>query len=422
MIKQKLGGKAIMKHLKLSILFLGATVFAAACNQSQSDNVYTNPNDYRNEQGASVYDNNARFARENLNLRAVGSLIEKADNAEEFEYLLNDSDNGVNNLDLNGDGYADYISVREFDDRSSNQRGFSLFDMFGPDQIQEIATLLFDRQGANYPGARALLTGNDQLYGDNNYYETNLLDRTIPLVSWLFGNRDSNYSSPYYYENYPNSYEPYRTVETPAYISRIQEYYPAPVFVQTAQPTVTQVNVVSPYDGRTYDRIYSKLAKPTKEQIQFVKTNPRPEFIERNKDEKQKDFSAKKDKSFNDNQNRFEKFEKFKQERSEFRQQEKREKPEKMPRMKDQPQNQQVFERREQQKVERRNDEPRMERQNQPKMERQNQPQFERPNMKPPKQEMREQPKGNPNDGGGKGKGNGGGNGGGGNGKGKGKG
>ena len=208
-----------MRVFKLSFLFIIAAFFIVSCNKQQvADQVYNQPQPYeigRVQEG--FLDDDELIARQNLDLPAVGGLLERANNAEDFEYLLN-SENGIDNLDLNDDGYADYISVREFDDRDTNERGYSLFSMFGPDLIQEIATIILDRNGYNngyYPGSRVLLRGNEYLYGDDYYYETDWTNRQIPYVSWAFSDRDNYYQSPYYYGNYPSYYEPYQVAETP---------------------------------------------------------------------------------------------------------------------------------------------------------------------------------------------------------------
>ena len=425
-----------MKVFKLSIIFFTAAFLLTACSKNLNDQVYNNP--YQGgvvESGFGYDDDGNRWARENLDLQAVGELLQRSNDAEEFEYLLNNED-GINNLDLNGDGYADYISVREFDDRYDDERGFSLYSMFGPEEIQEICTIIFDRDRYNdgyYPGARVLLTGNEQIYGDNYYYESNWLERSLPIVSWLFTDRNDYYRSPYYYENYPEYYEPYPVVETTVYRTRIENYYPTPVFIQTTQPTVSEVRIVSPYREKSMNKIYSKLAKPTKQQVDFKKNNPGPpEFVQARKEnkEQQKNFSVKEnkpsreDKQFRDKSNKFERQNTFRPEKQQMR-----EKPQKQDRPNYQPQNQvrverqqPKFERQNQPRVERQ--QPRIERQqNQPRIERQQQqqPKFERQVMRPQKQENRVQPNngGNPNKGGGgnPNKGGGNGNGGGGGGK-----
>lgn len=261
-----------MKFFKLSLITFTIAAFLTACSSNRPETVSTDQN--LAAEAANTW------ARENLDLQAVGPLLEKADNAEEFEYLLN-SEEGVNNLDLNGDGYVDYISVREFDDRYDDQRGFSLFSMFGPDLIQEIAQIIFYRDRSDYPGSRVLLVGNDQIYGDDYYYETNWLDRSVPIATWIFTDREDVYRSPYYHGYYPDYYEVQEVVETPVYVTRIRQNYYQPVFVRTTQPVyITNIKIKSPNKGKSWNGIYARLAKPNREQSEFRKNNPnKPAFV-----------------------------------------------------------------------------------------------------------------------------------------------
>ena len=233
------------------------------------------------------------WAKDNLDLQRVGPLLEKSRSAPEFESYLNRRD-GINNLDLNGDGYVDYLSVDEYSDCNEYECGMSIYDRFGPDQIQELATVVFYRDEPRYRGSRILITGNDQIYGDNFYYETNWLDRTLNLVSYLFTDHD-RYRSPYYYDYYPNDYVVYEVVETPVYRTRIEQLYPQPVFVYTTAPTfIEKIKIKSPNYGRSMEKVYAKLAKPTKEQAEFKKNNPgKPKFEKPEKADK-----GSKDKGF----------------------------------------------------------------------------------------------------------------------------
>ncbi len=325
-----------MKFFKLSLITFTAAAFLTGCgagqiNETASTNPY--PADIAESQinAGENQSDNQYWAKENLDLRAVGALLEKADDAEELEYLLNSDEGGVNNLDLNGDGYVDYVSVREYDDEYDDQRGLSLFSRFGPNEIQEIASIIFNRDRLDSNGARILLAGNEQIYGDNNYYETNWVERAVPIVSWLFNrNRDTNYESPYYNENYPDYYQSYQVVETPVYRTRIEQYYAQPVFIETSSPSITQIKIKSPYKDKWMDKIYSKLAKPTKEQVEFRKNNPNPpkfDKVKKEKFEKIKDVSGKFDDQPKGNPNRFDKMEKRNNEKA-FKQ----DKPNKMER------------------------------------------------------------------------------------------
>lgn len=233
--------------------------------------------------GAMLQPDNDYWAKDNFDLQRVGDLVVRSRNPEEFERYLN-RPRGINNLDLNGDGYVDYISVREFNDLNDPYaRGLSMYTQYGPDLIQELGTVVFYRDEPQYPGARILLRGDPRIYGDNYYYETNWLDRSLQLVSFLFnGNRDV-YSTPYYYDNYPTWYETYEVVETPVYQTRVVDLYPQPVVVYTSAPTfVDKIKIESPNDGRHFDQIKAQLVKPARAQEDFIKNNPRMVQVAKN--------------------------------------------------------------------------------------------------------------------------------------------
>ena len=262
-----------MRIITISAIVIAIGLFSIGCNSDQTQQMPTEQ-PYRNDAAIPPENEDDEYwAKDNLDLERVGNLLERSDDPQQFEEYLNQP-NGINNLDLNDDGYADYISVEEFDDRGDGQRGLSLFSRFGPDLIQEIATIFLYRDAPNYPGARVLLNGNEQLYGDNNYYETNWLDRSVPLISTLFGNHD-RYRSPYYYDNYPSGYQTYQIVDTPYYRSRIQQIYPQPVFVYTTAPTfIDRIKIKSPNNGLHLGQIKAKLVKPTQDQAEFLKSFP----------------------------------------------------------------------------------------------------------------------------------------------------
>lgn len=263
-----------MKIYKILITLFAVSFFLLSCSSDETQQPVATVNPYPQDPAYTEAEGDEYWAKDNFDLQRAGNLLERSESPEQFERYLNEPD-GINNLDLNGDGYADYISVEEYEDRDSNTRGLSLFSRFGPNLIQEIATILLYRDGPNYPGARFLLNGNDQLYGDNYYYETNWLDRSLPMVSYLFGNRNQYYESPYYYDNYPDWYQPYDIVETPSYRTRIERLYPQPVFVYTTAPTfIEKIKIKSPNNGLHLGQIHAKLVKPNKAQEEFIKGNP----------------------------------------------------------------------------------------------------------------------------------------------------
>src|SRR5687768_18426491 len=50
---------------------------------------------------------------DHFSLEGALELFKKSSSPEEFERMLNSPDSKVNNLDLNGDGYIDYIRVHD---------------------------------------------------------------------------------------------------------------------------------------------------------------------------------------------------------------------------------------------------------------------------------------------------------------------
>ena len=53
---------------------------------------------------------------DNLNLYAVMKLFQESETIEGFERTLNDENSRINNLDLNGDNYIDYLKVVDYVD------------------------------------------------------------------------------------------------------------------------------------------------------------------------------------------------------------------------------------------------------------------------------------------------------------------
>ena len=274
-----------MRIIKLFSIFLGASLFLASCNQTPQT-ATTPPAPYPNDAPLAEEDQDDYWAKDNLDLQRVGDVFERSESPQQFEEYLNEPD-GINNLDLNGDGWVDYVSVREFDDRDTNQRGLSLFSSFGPGLVQEIAQLFLYRDQPNYPGARFLVRGNDQIYGQNQFYETNWLDRALPLATSLFSDHDP-YRSPYYFDNYPSGYRTFEVVDTPYYRTRVGELYPRPTlaYVTAAPAYWEKIKIKSPNNGLHLGQIKARLANPTKDQADFYKNNPRKQFAKFGKDDK----------------------------------------------------------------------------------------------------------------------------------------
>ncbi len=251
--------------------FTAVVLFLAACGTGQLQRVGLAPS---SSADALAQGN---WARDEFDLQRVGPLLERSHNPEEFETYLNER-NGINNLDLNGDGYADYLSVDEYYDRGPYARGLSIYDRLGPDLIQEVATVVFYRDDPTWPGARVLVTGDDVIYGDDVYYVTDWYDRPVDFITYEFTTHDP-YASPYYYGYYPADYSVYNVVDTPVYVTRVQQFDPQPVLVYTQRPDfISKIRITSPNADKHFDQAFAKMVKPTREQQRFLAENhARPE-------------------------------------------------------------------------------------------------------------------------------------------------
>ena len=98
---------------------------------------------------------------DNLDLRATLDLFKKSKSPEEFEKKLNNKDNHVNNLDLNGDGKVDYIRV--YDISKDNSHAIVLQVPVNSEESQDVAVIEIEKRGAE--SALIQIKGDEELYG-----------------------------------------------------------------------------------------------------------------------------------------------------------------------------------------------------------------------------------------------------------------
>ncbi len=113
---------------------------------------------------------------DNLNLFAVMNLFQESKTLEAFERGLNDHETMINNLDLNGDGYVDYIMVQDY--QEGNIHSIVLRVALNQHEYQDVAVFIVEtlRDGA----VRIQLIGDELLYGPNYIVEPNFAERPNP--------------------------------------------------------------------------------------------------------------------------------------------------------------------------------------------------------------------------------------------------
>lgn len=138
---------------------------------------------------------------DNLDLEAVASIFGDANNLEDFEETLNDPDMQLSNLDLNEDGYIDYLRVVE-----SNSEGVYLVliqAVLAQDVYQDVATIDVEKRSDNRVVVQVI--GNDYIYGPNYIIEPVYVHRPV-IYSFFWGPRYVTWNSPYYWGYYPGYY------------------------------------------------------------------------------------------------------------------------------------------------------------------------------------------------------------------------
>jgi len=176
---------------------------------------------------------------DNFSLEGALELFKKSGSPEEFERMLNDPDSRVNNLDLNGDGYIDYIRV--IDMYEGNVHAFILQSVISERESQDIAVITLEKLA----NGKAVLqiTGDEDIYGVETIIEPTSEVRTYggttstrvvvnvwgwPMVRYIYGPYYSVWVSPWGWRYRPYWYHPWRPVvyyDYYSYWSPYRHYY-----------------------------------------------------------------------------------------------------------------------------------------------------------------------------------------------------
>ena len=149
-----------------------------------------------------------------LDLHAVAAAFAEARSVQEFENMLNSSRYMINNLDLNGDGYIDYLRVLET--RQGYYHAYLIQACVAPSLFQDVATLVVERRAS---ALYVEVVGDPYLYGYNYIIRPVFVNRP-PLWDVLGKPSYTPWCSPYHYGCFPSHYQ--RT--KPVYLTHYQAY------------------------------------------------------------------------------------------------------------------------------------------------------------------------------------------------------
>ncbi len=138
---------------------------------------------------------------DNLDLEAVAITFGESKNIEDFERRLNDPDNRLSNLDLNNDGYVDFLRVVEVEEKGTHL--VVIQAVIGDNLYQDVATVIVE--GENETSATVTIVGSRDIYGNNYVIVPKYVVRPV-IFGWFWTPTYVVYRSAWYWGFYPNYY------------------------------------------------------------------------------------------------------------------------------------------------------------------------------------------------------------------------
>lgn len=202
---------------------------------------------------------------DNLDLRAVASIFAESTDLSDFEMRLNDARYQISNLDLNNDGWIDYLRVVETSDRNLHLVVIqAVLDRY---TYQDVASIVVEKR--NSPEVYVQVIGDPYIFGVNYIIEPVFVRR--PVIFNFFWSRNYRpWHSPYYWGYYPRYYRPLRPVEVNIYLGHVHRIIPRDYKFHYH-------NTVNIYYKDSYMRLHQTVRRND-----FERTHPERSFSSRN--------------------------------------------------------------------------------------------------------------------------------------------
>jgi len=164
---------------------------------------------------------------DNLDLNAVLELFKDSKSVEDFENKLNSEKSNINNLDLNDDGFVDYIRVVDY--VKDNAHLITLQVAFTAEEVQDVAVIELDRRDDK---TVVQIVGDEALYGRDYIVEPVTENakmaynaNTWTSVQYIYGPSYVVYVSPWYYGFYPHWHHQWRPYSWDMYYGYVSPYH-----------------------------------------------------------------------------------------------------------------------------------------------------------------------------------------------------
>jgi hypothetical protein len=187
---------------------------------------------------------------DNLDLYAVLEIFQQSKTIEDFEKILNQEKDGINNLDLDNDNTVDFIKV--LTDKDGDSFSFVLQVAVSKTENQDVAVIFVSKDNAGKPSIQII--GDEDLYGKNYVVEpkdfgssntinpgysggetmnipaptapnTTVVIQSPPIVHYVYSPAYIPYYPPYYYGFYPVYYRPWIPIMYGVYWSNHYHYH-----------------------------------------------------------------------------------------------------------------------------------------------------------------------------------------------------
>ncbi len=174
---------------------------------------------------------------DHFSLEGALELFKKSESPEHFEKLLNSPDAKINNLDLNGDGYIDYVRV--FDRYEGKVHVFILQAVVSESENQDVAVIELEKKSNGE--AVLQIVGDEDIYGVTTIIEPTREVRTYagttttntvvnvwdwPVVQYVYDPRYVVWHSPWGWHHHPVWWHTWRPVVYVHYYSYWRPYRP----------------------------------------------------------------------------------------------------------------------------------------------------------------------------------------------------
>jgi hypothetical protein len=182
---------------------------------------------------------------DNFSLPGALEMFKNSKSLEEFEKLLNQESNNVNNLDLNEDGKIDYVRV--VDNSKEEAHAIVLQVPVNKTEYQDIAVIEVEKQGDAKVSVQ--IVGDEDIYGENviyepqnekgvdnsnvkggpssSYYGANIWFNVWywPCIQFLYAPAYVVWVSPWYWDYYPYWWSPWNPYPWGYYYHHCHHYH-----------------------------------------------------------------------------------------------------------------------------------------------------------------------------------------------------